>query len=724
MKRMYLKSLVTGLLAAFISLSAIADEGMWLPLLIKRLNHADMQSKGLKLTAEEIYSVNNSSLKDAIVGLGRPDWNFCSGEIISAEGLFLTNHHCGFNTIQEISTTEHNFLRDGFWAMSRGDEKPAGFSVSILQRIEDVTPLMLGLVNDKMSEVERAQKMQPAMDSLRKANSVQGRYTAVVKSFFKGNEFYMFVYEVFPDVRLVGAPPSSIGKFGGDTDNWMWPRHTGDFTLFRIYANKENLPAPYSVDNVPYKPKHHLPVNIKGVKEGDYAMILGFPGSTDRFLTSYGVKLAIEKDQPARVKIRRQKLDLYEEGMNTNDSTRLKYAAKHASVSNYWKYFMGQTAGLKRLNVYEKKKAQEDAFVAWMNADGKRKEKYGEVISLLESGYKEQSEYQLVSTYFGEAIYGTEILAYSFGYSRSLLPLLKADEKDTAKLNRATKALLASAKDHFKDYDASIDRKVLAAMLKVYYNDIPKDKQPEYFLNLVKKNKENFDKIAAILFKKSLFASNEKVEAFLKKPSAKRLEKDPALQLVSAFYADLTGKYRPKMSEVSSKLERAGRLYIDALRQINPEKNFAPDANSTLRITYGNVGGYRPFDAAYYKFYTTAQGILEKYKPGDIEFDAPDKLLDLIKRKDYGQYGTNGELVVCFLSNNDITGGNSGSGVINGEGHLIGTAFDGNWEAMSGDIAFEPDLQRTISVDIRYTLFIIDKYAGAGHLINEMTLIK
>jgi hypothetical protein len=723
MKPYLLKSFTALLLSLFIVFGAKADEGMWLPMLIKQLNYPDMQAKGLKLTPEQIYSVNNSSIKDAIVGLGRPDRNFCSGEIISSQGLFLTNHHCGYSSVQELSTVEHNYLRDGFWAMTKADEKPAGFSISILQRMEDVSALVLSKVNDNMSEQERAQATAPVIDSLRKANSETGRYTAVIKSFFKGNEFYMLIYEVFPDVRLVGAPPSSIGKFGGDTDNWMWPRHTGDFTLFRIYANKENKPAPFSAENVPYQPKHHLPVSIKGVKEGDFAMILGFPGSTDRFLTSYGVKLATEKDQPARVKIRRQKLDLYEEGMNTSDATRLKYAAKHAQVSNYWKYFIGQTAGLKKLKVYEKKKAQEDAFVAWANSSEERKNKYGEVIPLLEEGYKQLSEYQLLSTYFGEAIYGTEILAFAFGFS-NLQPLLQAEKKDTAKINATIKSLRADAADHFKDYDAGIDQKVLAAMLKVYYTDIPQDKQPKYFLELVKKSKGNFDKIAEGVFKKSIFGSQASVDAFLNKPNSKKLAKDPALQIFSNFYSDLTQKHRPAMMEAGSKIERAGRLYIDAIRKIEPNKAFAPDANSTIRLTYGNVGGYRPFDAAYYKFYTTADGVLEKYKPGDLEFDAPDKLLDLIKNKDFGQYGTNGELVVCFLSNNDITGGNSGSGVINGEGHLIGTAFDGNWEAMSGDIAFEPDLQRTISVDIRYTLFIIDKYAGAGHLVNEMTLIK
>lgn len=724
MNKIQLKTITAGLLAIFMSFTVIADEGMWLPLLIKRLNHADMQAKGLRLTADEIYSINNASLKDAIVGLGRPEGNFCSGEIISSQGLFLTNHHCGYNTIQEISSVEHNYLKDGFWAMNKTDEKPAGFSVSILQRIEDVTAIVLAGVTHDMPEMQRAQKINPVMDSLRKANSVSGRYVAVVKSFFKGNEYYMFIYEVFPDVRLVGAPPSSIGKFGGDTDNWMWPRHTGDFTLFRIYTDKDNKPAPYNAENVPYKPKHHLPVSIKGVKEGDYSMILGFPGTTDRFLTSYGVKLAIEKDQPSRVKIRRQKLDLYEEGMNASDATRLKYAAKHAQVSNHWKYFMGQTAGLKRLNVYEKKKAQEDAFAVWVNTSEDRKTKYGEVIGLLESGYKELSDYQLINTYLQESIFGIEMLPFAFGYVRGLLPLLKTDKPDTAKINATINAMKAGNDEHFKDYEVSIDRKVMAAMLRTYHNDIPRDKQPQFFLDLIKKHKGDFDKLTAAVFKKSIFSSPEKLSAFLKKPKAKVLENDPSVQIISAFYNDLMSKYRPKFQEINVKLERAGRLYIDATRQMTPDKSFAPDANSTLRITYGNVGGYRPFDAAYYKYYTTADGVLEKFKPGDLEFDAPDKLLDLIKRKDFGQYGANGELVVCFLSNNDITGGNSGSGVINGEGHLIGTAFDGNWEAMSGDIAFEPDLQRTISVDIRYTLFIIDKFAGAGHLVDEMTLIK
>ena len=721
-----IKKLALVLLGSWLAFmpTAKADEGMWLPMFIKRLNYTDMQKAGLKLTPEEIYSVNNSSLKDAILGLGSPGRNFCTGEIISKEGLFLTNHHCGYGTIQENSTIEHNYLKDGFWAMKRTEEIPAGFSVSILDHMEDVTSLVMEVMTDEMSESERAKAAKPIIDSLKKANSNDDKnLSAVVKSFFHGNEYYMFVYKVYSDIRLVGAPPSSIGKYGGDTDNWMWPRHTGDFCMFRIYTGKDNEPAKYSEDNTPFKPKHHLPVNIKGTQEGDYAMIMGFPGSTDRFLSSYGVKMATDLEQPARVDIRRAKLDMYEIGMNADEATRIKYASKHAQVSNYWKYFIGQTKGLKRLKVYEKKKAQEDELMAWVAKDESRKAKYGEITNLWESGYKDLSAVKMANVYIGEALFGTEILPFSFGFS-SLLPILKAEEPDAKKLDASIQRLKGASDEFFKDYDAIIDQNVLSQMMRMYYENLDKALLPENFVALADKNKQDFDKMAATIFKKSIFTNAESVASFLDKPSAKSIEKDPAYQLFNMFYSDYMARHKGAMTEPNEKIARATRLFVAALREMNADKSYAPDANSTLRLTYGNVLPYDGKDAVSYKYYTTAEGILEKYVPGDLEFDLPENLIKLIEDKDYGRYGKDRELRVCFLSNNDITGGNSGSPVINAEGHLIGTAFDGNWEAMSGDIAFETELQRTISVDIRYTLFIVDKFAGAGHLVDEMTVIE
>ena len=701
-----------------------ADEGMWLPMFVKRLNYADMQSKGLKLTPEEIYSVNNSSLKDAILGLGSPARNFCTGEIISKEGLFLTNHHCGYGTIQENSTLEHNYLKDGFWAMKRGEEIPAGFSVSILDHMEDVTAIVLAVVNDEMSEEERAKAIAPVMDSLRKANSDDEKsMSAVVKSFFQGNEYYMFVYQVYSDVRLVGAPPSSVGKFGGDTDNWMWPRHTGDFTLFRIYADKDNKPAKYSEDNVAYKPKHHLPVNIKGTEENDFAMIMGFPGSTERYLSSYGIEAKIDKEYPTRIKVRRMKLDMYEEGMNKDEAVRIKYSSKHAQVSNYWKNFIGMSKSLRALDVAGKKRTEESEFQKWAMADEGRKKKYGEVLNMWESAYKELELTQVKRDYLVEGIFGMELLTQAGGFA-ALEQVMSQPGADPKAIDEVMQKLKASGKGFYKDYDAEIDQNIMAKILAMYAKDVPEDQQPQFFKDMVKKSKGDFNKLAAAVFAKSNFTSEEKMNAFLQKASVKKLKKDPAYMMFNNFYQDYLANTAPLRKGAGVNITTAERLYINGIRKMNPNKAYYPDANSTLRLTYGNVSGYVPKDATTYKYYTTAEGIVEKYIPGDLEFDAPPKLIEMLKAKDFGRYGKNGELRVCFLSGNDITGGNSGSPVINAEGHLIGTAFDGNWEAMSGDVAFETELQRTISVDVRYTLFIIDKYAGATHLVDEMTIIE
>lgn len=711
----------------FISHLAFAGEGMWLPMLIKKMNYQDMQKQGLKLTCEEIYDINNSSIKDAVVGLGQPQWqaqfNFCTGEIISSKGLFLTNHHCGLSAIQSLSTTEKNFVDDGYWAMSPEEEIKAGFSVSILQSMDDVTSIVLEGIDYSTSEEERGKLVHARMDSLKKAaEKNDSLITAVVKDFFNGNEYYIFHYKVFNDVRFVGAPPASIGKYGGDTDNWMWPRHTGDFSIFRIYADKNNNPADYSEDNVPYTPKHYLPISLKGVEKGDYAMIFGFPGSTDRFLTSYGVKLATDVDQPARVKIRRKKLDLYEEGMERDEATRLKYTAKRAQVSNYWKYFIGQTAGLKALKVYEKKKAQEDAFELWASKNDDMGV-FANVISDYKSGYAEMSKYQLAGTYLSEAMYGVEILRYSRSFA-SLEKALSEEEVDNSKISSITASLSVAAKDYFKDYDAGIDQKVLAAMVELYHEDLSESQQPTYLIDLVDKSKHDFNKLAANVFKKSIFVSEERVNEFLANPSLKKLQSDPAFVLISAVRNKYNEEVVPLMTPASEKIDIAGRLYIDGLRKQHSEKIYYPDANSTMRITYGQVQDYYPKDAVYYNYITTLTGVMEKEDPSNPEFIVPERLKELYEKKDYGRYGKDGKLVVNFISSNDITGGNSGSPVINGNGELIGTAFDGNWEAMSGDIAFEPELQRTISQDIRYTLFIIDKYAGAGYLLKEMTIVE
>ena len=717
-----MKKILIVLLGLIIASPSVkADEGMWLPLFVKRLNYVDMQKQGLQLTPEEIYSVNNSSLKDAIVRLGR---GFCTGEIISDQGLMLTNHHCGFGVIQEQSTEENNYLDDGFWAMSKEEELPAGFSVSFLQRIEDVSDIINQHLNEEMSLDERNKVIKMHADSLEKLAKGETNFDVEVKSFYNGNEFYLFVYETFQDVRLVGAPPSSIGKYGGDTDNWMWPRHTGDFTLFRVYADKDNKPAAYSKDNVPYKPKHALPISLKGVSQGDFSMIFGYPGSTDRYLTSAGIQYELEVRQPSYVKLRRDVLDIYEQEMAMSDKVRLQYASKHASISNYWKYFKGQQAGLKRLHVYDKKKAIEDDLQAWIDKDEERKKLYSGVLEGFESSYQNLRDVNKVIIYLSEAIFRIEAVRFSRQFD-GLKSQLEAEEVDQEKVDKTVEALKGMLDDHFADYSKAIDKQVFAAMLEAYYTDLPKENQPEYVLEMVQKYKMNYEKMAEDFFKKSIFDSQEEVASFLEKPSAKTIAKDPMYQLMNSAYTHYKESIAPAAKEEAEKLKRSERLFVKGLRAMNKDKAYAPDANSTMRFTYGQVKDYYPRDAVKYNYITTAQGILEKEDPNNPEFVVPEKLKTLIQKKDYGQYANaEGELVVNFITNNDITGGNSGSPMINGKGELIGTAFDGNWEAMSGDIAFETELQRTIGVDIRYTLFIIDKFAGAGHLIKEMNLVR
>ena len=736
-----MKRILTILLVAIIALpnTTQADEGMWLPMFIKRLNYKDMKRMGLQLTPEEIYDVNNSSLKDAIVRLGG---GFCTGEIISPEGLMLTNHHCGFGVIQENSTVEHDYLTDGFWAMKREEELPAGFSVFFLQRMDDVSDVINGKLDNSMDESTRKKTIRTVSDSIEKAIEESGEYIdASVKSFYKGNEFYVFTYLEYPDVRLVGAPPSSVGKFGGDTDNWMWPRHTGDFTMFRVYANENNEPSEYSEDNKAYNPKHFLPISLEGVKQDDFTMIFGYPGSTDRFLTSHGIELATEKDQPARVKIRREKLDLYEEGMAKSDAIRIQYASKYASVSNYWKYFIGQTAGLKRLKVYEKKQGIENDFSNWVNKDNSRKDKYGEVMGLYTDAYKVLNDVQLAETYLFEAVFGTEIIRFGIGYARLKgmmqgIESLESKKDKTEEENKELEGmksglkttidgLKAAAEDHFKDYNRDIDQNIFAAMFKFYNEDILTKFQPSDFVEIMSKYGTDYSKMADKVFSKSFLTNKEATIEFLNAPSVKGLSNDAGVILSDIFFQFYIGEINEMLKPGNDKKAKADRLFVAGLKEMNPNKSIADDANSTMRMTYGKVGDYYPKDAVHYDFVTTADGILEKEDPTSSEFKVPGKLKTLIQDKDYGQYANkDGELTVCFLSSNDITGGNSGSPVINAKGHLIGTAFDGNWEAMSGDIAFEPELQRTISVDIRYTLFIIDKYAGASHLIDEMKLVK
>ena len=718
------KKLSAWLLALGLSTAALAspmpDEGMWLPMHIKRLNYADMQKAGLKLTADEIYSVNSSSLKDAIVSFG----GFCTGEIISGEGLVLTNHHCGYGSIQTHSTVQNDYLTDGFWAKSKKDEIPnKDLSVSFLIRMEDVSARVLNALEGASTEQERAGKIAAEVRKITEEAKANTHYEAQVKSFFNGNEFYLFIYETFKDVRLVGAPPSSVGKFGGDTDNWMWPRHTGDFSLFRVYAGKDGKPAEYSADNVPLKPRHFLPISMSGVKEGDFSMIFGYPGSTDRYLSSFGVDQAINQTNPLRVKIRQKKLDIMKEDMDASDAVRIQYASKYARVSNYWKYFIGQTQGLKRLKVYDKKKAEETAFTNWIGNNSARKAAYGDALPTLERSFEAKKKYNASQIAIQEAAFGVDLWQLALN-GRALVPLIEDKTKLNGEEYKAAKeAILKEVGTELKDVNLGTDKKLAAAMLKEYRDAVPADQLPDVYTLIDKKYKGNYNKFVDEMYAKSIFTSTEKLEAFLNKPSVKALNKDLAFITINSFYNNYVSNIAPQMRSINAESETALRQFMKGRMEMQQDRKFYPDANFSMRITYGNVGGYTPRDGVKYNLMTTAEGILDKEDPTNDEFVVPAKLKELIKKKDYGRYGENGELPVCFISNNDITGGNSGSPVINGRGELIGCAFDGNWEAMSGDIAFEKDLQRTISVDIRYVLFIIDKYAGAKHLVDEMKLV-
>jgi hypothetical protein len=702
------------------------DEGMWLPMFIERLNYTDMQKMGLKLSPQELYSINNSSMKDAIVSLGF----FCTAEVISDEGLILTNHHCGYESIQSHSTIDHDYLTDGFWAYSKSEELPnEGLTASFLVRMEDVTSKFKSKLSNDMSEKEREEKIEAVSAKLQNDASEGGKYDVEVKSFFDGNEFYMFVYETYRDVRLVGAPPSAIGKFGGDTDNWMWPRHTGDFSMFRIYTAPDGSPADYDKKNIPMKPKHSLPISIKGVKKDDFAMVWGYPGTTERYETSYAVDMQLNQNNPTIVSIRDTKLSIMKKDMDADNNIKIKYASKYAQTANYWKYFIGQSRMLKRLDIIGKKKELEMNFTAWVNEDKSRKEEYGDALKLIENGYAELKKYKLSETYLSEVGFqGPEIVYFAFGLN-PLYKILKnntdktKEKKSNADIKIVADVFRATTEKFFKDYNAATDKKLYAALFKMYYDNVPKDQHPDIFITVEKKYKGCFETFAEELYSKSFLVSPDKLNEFLNKPSLKVMEKDLGFMTMRSILQTYRMVYEKTLT-AQEEVDKGNRLFVKGLMEMYPDNKFYPNANSTMRMSYGQVLDYYPMDAVHYDYITTIKGIIEKEDPKNDEFVVPSKLKELYNKKDFGKYGMNDNMVVCFLTNNDITGGNSGSPVINGEGQLIGIAFDGNWEAMSGDIAYEPNLQRTICVDIRYVLFCIDKLAGAQNLINEMKIVE
>jgi len=716
-----MKKLFAILLILVISLGfkAKADEGMWLLPLIEKLNMGKMTALGLKLSAEDIYSLNKVCVKDAVVIFG----GGCTAEIVSSQGLVLTNHHCGYGSIQAHSSVDHDYLRDGFWAMSKEEELPnPNLSVTFLIRIEDVTTQVLANIKPAMSETDRTAAVNEARQAIEKKATEGNNYRAQVGSFYGGNYFYLLVYERYTDVRLVGAPPSSIGKFGFDTDNWEWPRHTGDFSVFRVYTAPDGKPAPYAKENIPLKPKHYLPVSIKDKNKGDFAMVLGYPGRTNRYMTSYEVNEQLQIVHPDRIKIRGIKQDIWMKDMVADQKVNIQYSAKYSGSSNYWKYSIGQKASLEKLNVKAKKEEIENEFNKWVAASPERKVKYGDALSMIKNAIESRAEYYNALQYINECNQGCEL----FSLNRGVAGLVNAlTAKDNQKISDAVDQIRKSSTDFFKDYNPSTDNKSMKAMLKLYRADVPAKFLPDYYINIIdKKYKGNIDKFVDDLFAKSLFATQEKLNAFLSKPVLKTLQADPVYLATSSIFKT-TGDISKASSQFDASLATGKRLWIAALMEMSPEKTQYPDANSTMRLSYGTVQDYDPRDAVTYKYYTTLQGVVDKYKPGDYEFDLPKRLIELNNKKEFGRYGSSkGYMPVCFLTTNDITGGNSGSPVMNGNGELIGLAFDGNWESMSGDIAYEPELQRTIVVDIRYVLWIMDVYSGAKHLVDEMTIVQ
>lgn len=690
-----------------------ADEGMWLLPLIQKLNIKQMKKAGLELNAEDIYSINKSSLKDAIVIFGRG----CTGEIVSDQGLLLTNHHCGYSTIQQHSSVEHDYLKDGFWAQNFEQEIPSpGLTVTFLEKIEDVTPQINKLLNSKMTQSERAAAVDAESKKLVDAISKGKGESALVVPMYGGNQFYLFLYKTYSDVRLVGTPPSSIGKFGADTDNWMWPRHTGDFSVFRVYTDKDGNPAEYSPNNIPLKPKKFLNISIKGIEKGDYAMIMGHPGSTSRYMTSWEVNQVLDVINPNRIKIRGIRQDIWMKDMQANDTIRIQYASKYAGSSNYWKNSIGMSRGLKRLKVFDKKAVQEAEFTAWVNQSPERIAIYGPALSLIKEGVEGSNEITSALQYISESIRGVEIISAANRLGNAIIKA--GSDKD------ALAKIKAAGDEFYKDYNQKLDEKVARAMFELYRNDVPQQYHPKVYETIKSQFNNEIDPFVSNLYATSIFANQKKFNAFMSNPSIEALKKDPAYeaaQSIQSLGRELSGKMGPYYD----KLDEGQRLYIAGLLDMNKNVAHYPDANFTMRLTYGNVLDYYPADAVHYNYYTTMEGIMEKEDSTNWEFVVPAKLKELYNAKDFGRYAMkNGKMPVGFLSNNDITGGNSGSPVLNSKGELIGLAFDGNWEAMSGDIAFEPNLQRTISVDISYVLFIIDKYAGAKRLIDEMNIVS
>lgn len=696
-----------------------ADEGMWLPQLLQTLNEARMKQLGMKISASDIYSISKSSLKDAIVSFG----GFCTGEVISDKGLLLTNHHCGFDVIQNHSSLQKNYIRDGFWAKNFGEELPnKGLFVTFIVRIDDVTKAALAGVNASMTEMERQNQIDKNLSEARKNAKKETRQDVMTRAFFEGNQYFLFVTETFRDVRLVGAPPSSIGNFGKDTDNWVWPRHTGDFSMFRIYADKNNQPAEYSPENVPYIPKRSLKISMSGISEKDFTMVFGFPGRTTQYLPAIAVEQIRTVNDPAKIAIRDKALQVIDGFMRKDEGIKIQYAAKYASIQNAYKKWQGEVLGLTKTNANAKKLDYEKIFQQRVEANPAFAN-YKSLLQDLNTEYNAFKEYGHARDYYTEIMSKIEL----FTIASQLNALANAYESNAEKgYDARLKSVKAFIDGMIGEYNVNVDKKLFEALMPLYANEQAAVFVAPEFSSKLKSVNQNFSILANELYNQSDLYNEAALKALLAKPAAEAvasIRAFEAVQLFSALQKNYQSAVQKPSVEISNRLAKLQRSYTQAQLEVMKEKKFYPDANSTLRVTYGQVGGYIPKDGANYGYATYLDGVMEKYKPGDYEFDVPEKLRDLYSKKDYGAYGKNGKMPVCFIASNHTTGGNSGSPALDAYGNLIGLNFDRVWEGTMSDINYDPSICRNIMVDIRYVLFIADKFAGAGHLVKEMKLV-